>query len=116
MDLIEDGRKNIKPLTNSLDKILQLQGVTYDWKKEEYPDMKFSDKQQTGFIAQDVEKILPDLVKTDEEGKKAVAYEKFSSVLVEATKEQQQQIEKLKLENAELKSELDKIKKHLGIE
>jgi hypothetical protein len=109
-------KKNIKPLTNSLDKILQLQGVTYDWKKEEYPDMKFSDKQQTGFIAQDVEKILPDLVKTDEEGKKAVAYEKFSSVLVEATKEQQQQIEKLKLENAELKSELDKIKKHLGIE
>ena len=89
-------KKNIKPLENSLSKLLQLQGVGFNWKKDEYPDLKFNDGPQIGFIAQDVEKIFPELVTTDNNGYKGISYEKIVPVLTEAIKEQQKQIEELK--------------------
>ena len=51
---------------------------------------------QIGLIAQEVEPILPEVVKTDSDGYKALAYDKIAAVLVEAMKEQQSQIEVLK--------------------
>jgi hypothetical protein len=55
--------------------------------------MNFETGEQVGLIAQDVEQVLPALVRTDKNGYKAVAYDKLSAVLLEAIKEQQQQIE-----------------------
>lgn len=85
----ERYKTNITNLEGSLDKIMQLEGVTFNWKKDQYPDMGFDDGSQIGLIAQDVENIFPELVKTNDDGYKALAYDKLTAILIEAIKEQQ---------------------------
>ena len=96
-------KKDIKPLENSLSKILSLQGVNFNWRKDEYPELKFSDGVQVGFIAQDVEKVFPEVVTTDNNGYKGISYERIIPMLTAAIQEQQKQIEELKSEIKELK-------------
>ena len=80
-------KKNIQPLTSSLDKVIALQGVSYDWKITEFPDEDFDNVKQNGFIAQDVEKLFPNLVYTRPDGFKTVDYEMLVPSLTEAIKE-----------------------------
>ncbi|MFN3848581.1 MAG: tail fiber domain-containing protein [Spirosomataceae bacterium] len=96
-------KKNIKPITNSIAKISQLNGVYFDWN-----DQNRALSHQIGFIAQEVEKVLPELVQTDEKGFKSVAYANISAVLVEALKEQNNRIENLERELAQIKALLNK--------
>ena len=84
-------KKNISSIEGVLSKIKQLRGVTYNWK-----DNTKDTAQQIGFIAQEVEKVFPQLVKTYEKGMKSVAYSNMVPVLLEAIKEQQKQIDELK--------------------
>jgi hypothetical protein len=93
-------KTNIAPIQNPLQKVMQLRGVNFDWNTKAFPDRKFSDQKAIGFIAQDVEKVLPEVVQTEKtsEGYKAVQYDKVVALLVEAIKEQQKQIDRLKLE------------------
>jgi hypothetical protein len=86
-------KTNIKPIQNALDNVLKMQGVTYYWKVDEYPDKHFPEGEQVGFIAQEIEKVYPQVVLTDKDGYKSVDYSKITPVLVEAIKEQQQMIE-----------------------
>ena len=97
-------KTNIIPLENGLNIVKQLQGVEFDW------DNEYIEKgHDIGFIAQDVQKIdkLKSLVKssfnirTDEDAL-SVSYEKITTVLVEAIKEQQKQIDELKKKFEEL--------------
>ena len=76
------------PLTHALDAILQLQGKTYHWKE----DTAFTNKQDIGLVAQEVEKVFPELVAENEQGYKGIAYSKLTAVLIEAIKEQQAQM------------------------
>jgi len=99
-------KKSIMPLTQNLDRILKTQGVQYEMRKDEFPDMKFADGTQYGVIAQEIEKIFPNLVSTNDKGYKSVNYTGLIPVLVEALKEQQQQIEQQKAEITELKTEV----------
>jgi len=92
-------KKNIKPIDNALSLIRGLQGVSFDWRTDEFKDKNFDTGRQVGLIAQDVEKVIPEIVKTDTQGYKAVSYEKLTAVLVEAVKE-------LKTENSELKNRI----------
>lgn len=85
-------KKNIVPIDNSLEIIAELNGVRYDWRSNEYPDYKFSDNRQIGLLAEDVEKVIPELVHADGDGNKMVAYTKLTAVLIEAIKEQQAKI------------------------
>jgi hypothetical protein len=96
-------KKNIKDLNNSLSGILELNAVSYDLKTDEFSEMGFETGKQFGLIAQDVEKIFPELVRTDSNGYKAVSYEKLSVILIEGIQEQQLQIEKQQREIDELK-------------
>jgi len=82
-------KQNISPLENTLPKLAQLRGVSFEWK-----DKTQDVETQIGLIAQEVEKVLPELVSTDDEGYKSIAYGKLTAVLVEAVKEQQWLIEK----------------------
>lgn len=84
-------KKDISPITNGLEKVKGLQGVNYTWKS--------TDKKDFGFIAQEVEKVLPLAVHTDDQGYKSVDYARITAVLVEALKEQQKTIEELKQHN-----------------
>ncbi len=97
-------KKNISPINNALNNIMQIDGVKYDWKREISEDRKFNDKRQIGLVAQDVEEIFPELVNTDDLGYKSVSYSKMTAVLIEAIKE-------LKKENDELKSRMDIMEK-----
>jgi len=89
-------KKNITPIQTPLQKVTQLKGVNYEWKTEEYPEKNFSNGKQIGMIAQDVEKVIPEIVHTDNEGMKSISYDKITAVLVEAIKE-------LKAENEQIK-------------
>jgi hypothetical protein len=81
-------KENILPLENSLDKVMKLNGVSFN--KKTTPNMK-----EVGFIAQEVEAIIPDLVTETGEGIKTVSYSRVTAVLVETIKEQQAQINAL---------------------
>jgi endosialidase-like protein len=91
-------KKNLTPLTNVLGKIISISGYTYNW-----IDARRDTSEQIGFIAQEVEKEYPQLVKTDEHGIKSVAYGNMTPILLEAIKEQQQQIDELKKAIEDLK-------------
>lgn len=94
-------------IESPLAKITSMNGLYYHWRVNEYPEHKFSTDRQLGFIAQEVEKIFPEMVLTDSRGYKSVDYGRLTPVLVEALKEQQAQIEALKNSNAELKASLE---------
>ena len=104
-------KKDIRPLENSLDRILSLRGVSYDWRKAEFPNKDFNNDRQIGLIAQEVEAVFPELVKTDNEGFKSMDYMSFTAVLLEAMKDQQTQIDALAKENEMLKEQLKRIDK-----
>ena len=80
-------KKNVQPLESSLAKVSALRGVTFDWRRDEFNDMAFEEGTQIGLIAQEVEKVLPEIVSEDDEGYKAVAYSELTAVLIEAVKE-----------------------------
>ena len=91
-------KTNITPIANPLQKVLALRGVHFNWNTSVFPQRMFSDKRTLGFIAQEVEKVLPEIVQTENttEGYKSVQYDKVVALLVEAIKEQQKQINQLK--------------------
>ena len=91
-------KENIRTISSSLNKVLAIRGVEYNVIGDD-PDKR----KQIGFIAQELEKILPEVVSTDSEGFKGVAYAKLTPLLLEAIKEQQQQIDDLKREIESLK-------------
>ncbi len=82
-------KTNVHPLNNSLAKILNLQGVSFNWKE--------GGEYSIGLIAQDVENIFPEVVSIDEEDLKSIEYGKLIAPLIEAIKEQQTKIQKLEL-------------------
>ena len=86
-------KKEIKTLDNSLDKIAALRGVSYQWKRDEFPDKNFSEGTQIGVIAQEIESLFPELVSEDNEGYKSVSYSNLVAPLIEAVKELKQQNE-----------------------
>ncbi len=99
-------KKNLEPINNVLSNLKNINGYYYDWRIKKFPNMAFKDRKQIGVIAQDIEKYYPELVKTDANGYKSVDYSKLSVVLLEAIKEQQEIINKLKNSNSALKSEV----------
>ena len=95
-------KKNIEPLITSLDKIIKLRGVTYQWKDKEKGEQK-----QLGLIAQEVEEVFPEVVRTDIDGYKAISYSNLVAPLIDSVKE-------LKEENDALKAALIKSEKRIS--
>jgi hypothetical protein len=84
-------KDNIEPITDALDKVEKIRGVSFNW----------NDKQNTyeghdiGVIAQEIEAVLPELVQTRDNGYKAVKYEKLTAVLIQAVKELSARVKEL---------------------
>jgi Chaperone of endosialidase/Collagen triple helix repeat (20 copies)/YadA head domain repeat (2 copies) len=98
-------KKDVEPLYGALDAMLQLHGVSYEWRDASCHD----DQRHLGMIAQQVERVFPEWVKTDPGGFKALSYEGFEALTVEAIRE-------LKAENDALREkieELDEVKSEL---
>ncbi len=102
-------KKNLTILNNSIEIINKLNGYYFDWNNLAKENLAVKSGKQVGLIAQEVEKVLPEIVLTNSKGFKTVDYTKFTPILVEAIKEQQTQIEELKSENIELKDQVSKI-------
>ena len=94
----ERYKKDILPIENALDKVLSLNGVTFNWNKGFNPRVNLDNNNHIGLIAQEVERVVPQAVSTALNGEKtkSVAYSDLVPVLIEAIKEQQKQIEELK--------------------
>ncbi|WP_374027953.1 tail fiber domain-containing protein [Bdellovibrio bacteriovorus] len=115
-------KRDIATINSALDSILQINGVTYNW-----IDPSKGDQREVGLIAQEVEKVFPEVVKTDAKGLKSVAYQNLVSPIIQAIKEfysewqsdsqtlhakvnqQEKEISALKEENKALKSRVDQI-------
>ena len=95
-------KTNVVSMAGGLDKIDQIRPVTFDW----VPTENVSDREGAdfGFIAQELEEVLPEVVHTRGDGYKTVMYEKVVPVLVQAMKEQQAMIEALRAELELLKN------------
>lgn len=94
-------KENIAPVEDALGKIKQLNGYSFSWKQTYLDSVGGADgyhvsEKDLGFIAQEVEEVLPEIVGTNSEGFKHVRYDRIIAVLVEAVKEQQKQIERLR--------------------
>ena len=102
-------KKDIKPLENSIQKVCQLQGVEFIRKDDD------KQEKQIGFIAQDIEKIIPEVVTTDDniEQYKSVAYSNIVALLVESVKELKSELKTVRDEATELHKELNYIKSKL---
>ena len=89
-------KENINPIDNALEKLDQIGGYTFDWKtEEELVSLHGFKGHDVGIIAQEIESILPEVVTTRDSGYKAVKYEKIVPLLIQAIKEQQEQIKEL---------------------
>jgi hypothetical protein len=106
-------KKDITPIENVLESIGYLTPVKYYWNIETFPDRYYNEDQQIGMIAQEMEKVFPELVSEDAEGFMAIAYDKFTAVLLAAIKEQQEEIEDSKSANLKLESELKSLREEV---
>jgi len=86
-------KKGVTAIPNASEKLAQLEGVSYDFKKDVVNGIdlsKQSDKKQLGLIAQDLQKVFPELVESDESGYLAVNYQGLIPVLIEGFNDQQE--------------------------
>jgi cytoskeletal protein CcmA (bactofilin family) len=97
-------KKNVQPLENSIDILKKLNGVSYDWKD--------TGKKDYGFIAEEVGKVLPEIVEwsANPEYANSMDYIRIISFLVEGAKEQDKKITDLENKLAIISEKLDKIK------
>jgi hypothetical protein len=86
-------KRNIMPLKNSIEKIMMINGVSYDWAIDDYPEKHFTNKKQIGVIAQNIQAVFPELVLEDNEGYLSVNYSALIAPLIEAFKSQHIQLE-----------------------
>ena len=86
-------KDNLQAITNPIDKVKSLTGYTFTWNDKHE---QFNGNDDIGVVAQEVEKVFPEIVDTRDNGYKAVKYEKMVALLIEAIKDQQKQIDELK--------------------
>jgi len=108
-------KKNIADLHGSLDRLLRLRSVSFEYKD---PAKGVGPGPQIGFIAQEEREVLPQWVTEGPDGMLAVSVTGFESLTVDALRElrveKDQQIGELKSENAELKQRLEKLEQLLA--
>jgi hypothetical protein len=117
-------KEKIEPLKDNLSKISNLSGYSFFWKDKE----KFNANKQIGLLAQEVEKVFPELITKNDEGYLTVSYSNLIApvigalkelhaqflMLVQADKSQNKEIELLKSENTQLKSKLKNLDERIN--
>jgi hypothetical protein len=88
-------KTNIQPFGPLLNKLAQLQPVSFNWRVEQFPEYHFGPSRASGLIAQEVEKVFPEMVSTDERGYKVVNYSELPYLLLQAVRELKEEKDKL---------------------
>ena len=99
-------KTNIRPFAPVLDRVTRLQPVQFAWRVNEFPDYHFGDGLEFGLIAQDVERVFPEMVATDEHGFKMVNYAELPYLTLASTRE-------LKEQNDALRAKVDDLEVRL---
>lgn len=119
---VSDARlkTNVEPVVNGLELAQKLNPVFYDWDRRNPKTSGFENKHQLGFLAQEVEQVIPEVVNKGEDSYRSVDYGKIVAVAIAAIKELydhvtnvRSDIEKLQAENVELKKRLDRLEENL---
>jgi hypothetical protein len=98
-------KKDINTIESAMDKVRQLRGTTYHFDQAAFPERAFDAGLQYGFIAQELEKVMPELTGVGTDGYYAVNYTAIIPVLTEAIKEQDKTITELSTELAQLRQQ-----------
>lgn len=103
---VSDARlkTDIRPLEEANEVLSALRGVSYSWNREELPEA--DGRRRVGLLAQDVQGVLPEAVREDGNGTLGVEYSQLVPVLVEALKEQREELSRLRADNEDLRREL----------
>ena len=88
-------KENFSPISQALQKVGLISGYEFDWKDHKDP-LVIGKGHDVGIIAQEVEKVLPEVVMTRTNGKKAVNYSKIIPLLIESIKELKTELDDLK--------------------
>ena len=101
-------KENVVPITDAIEKVKSINGVTYNLKSDDLETSlreenepvdsegeKTTLERNAGVFSQDVKRVLPEAVRTLEDGSEVVSYNDLVALLIEAVKEQQEQIEEL---------------------
>jgi len=89
----DERLKNIiSGIESPVERLEKLKGVKFEWKTDEYPEKGLPEGAHYGLIAQEVEKVFPEMVGEDNEGYKTLSYNELIPVLIEAIKEQEKTI------------------------
>lgn len=107
------AKSNLEKIINPLDKILQINGYTYEFNTDNTPSQTKITERYSGLVAQEVEKILPEVVHKSEDGKLSIAYGNMAGLFVESIKELKKENTDLKAENQALKSKISDIEDKL---
>lgn len=107
-------KRGIEPIRNALDLVEGLEGVEYSYRIDEFPDRKFGTERELGFVAQQVEKVLSQVVTTDTSGFKYVAYARIVPVVVEALKELHTKSRDTEAQVAELRGQILELKETIA--
>ena len=103
-------KQDIKPIENAMDLVRRLQGTTYQFKQAEFKERNFPGGNQYGFIAQDVEKVMPEIASENSDGYYAVNYTMLIPVLTEAMKQQDKTITEQATTITELRTEIAELR------
>jgi len=103
-------KENVKTINGGLNKVMQLRGVTFTWKSNpEYGN-------RIGFIAQELEQVLPELVFTnDVDGYKGINYAEVTAVLVEAIKDLKTENDRMKAENEKMNARIERLEASMNL-
>ncbi len=97
-------KENISTIENAMEITQGLRGIRYNWKEDQHKE------QRIGLIAQEVAKVLPEVVYTNKvDGYMGVRYKEIVALLIEGIKEQQAQIESLKADNSAILKRLNRL-------
>jgi trimeric autotransporter adhesin len=106
-------KTEIRALPDALDKLAQLQPVSFQWRNE-LPEYRFGPAQAMGLIAQQVEQIFPEMVTTDERGFKQVNYSQLPYLMLQAIRELKTSKDRKEQEVGELKKQLEELRAVVG--
>ena len=117
MLFLSDARlkKNIEPFAPVLDKLAQLQPVSFEYRADEFPELQLDSGPKKGLIAQEVEKVLPELV-TQGGQFKGVKYDQLPMLLLQAIRELKATKDNMEEQLQQLRSEMEALKARLGVE
>jgi hypothetical protein len=113
---VSDARfkDGVRGLGSMLDRVTELRPVRFHWRTAEFADREFPARETTGLIAQDVERVLPELVTTDADGYKSVNYGRLPLLAVQSLTELKAQHDALERRNADLERRLARLEAALA--